>query len=98
MTETKIDSTYRSTVLVVEDSPTQAMHVQSLLEEQGVNVVLAADGPEGIALAQRAHPDLVILDMQLPGMHGLEVPVNGSGWILTDKKIILKNSFLLQGF
>jgi two-component system cell cycle response regulator len=61
------------TVLIVEDSPTQAMHVQSLLEREGVTVALAADGPEGLALAQTIHPDLIILDMQLPGMNGLQV-------------------------
>lgn len=73
MKEIKVGSECKATVLVVEDSPTQAMHVHGLLEEQGVNVVLAGDGPEGLALAQRVRPDLVILDMQLPGMNGLEV-------------------------
>jgi len=62
-----------ATILVVEDSPTQAMHVQTLLEREGVNVVLAADGPEGLSLARRVLPDLVLLDMQLPGMNGLQV-------------------------
>jgi CheY-like chemotaxis protein len=63
----------QSTVLIVEDSPTQAMHVQSLLEREGVTVALAADGPEGVALAQTVRPDLIVLDMQLPGMNGLQV-------------------------
>ena len=62
-----------STILVVEDSPTQALHVQNLLEREGVNVVLAIDGPQGIDLARELRPDLVLLDMQLPGMNGLEV-------------------------
>jgi CheY-like chemotaxis protein len=60
-------------VLVIEDSPTQAMHVQSLLEQAGVRVVLADDGQKGIALARRLHPDLIVLDMQLPTMNGLQV-------------------------
>ena len=73
MPETTNVNVVDTTVLVVEDSPTQALHVQTLLEQEGVHVVLAGDGPEGIALAQRVRPDLVILDMQLPGMNGLQV-------------------------
>jgi CheY-like chemotaxis protein len=67
------DKTTASTILVIEDSPTQALHVQSLLEREGANVALAADGAEGIALAQELCPDLIILDMQLPTMNGLQV-------------------------
>lgn len=63
----------RSTILVVEDSPTQAMHVQSMLEQNGARVLVAVDGPEGIQLAEGMQPDLVVLDMQLPGMNGLQV-------------------------
>jgi CheY-like chemotaxis protein len=63
----------KSTILVVEDSPTQAIHIQNLLEQQGARVVLANDGPEGIALALDVQPDLIVLDMQLPQMNGLEV-------------------------
>ena len=62
-----------STILVIEDSPTQALHVQNLLEREGVNVSLATDGIQGIALARELHPDLILLDMQLPGMNGLQV-------------------------
>lgn len=61
------------TVLIIEDSPTQALHVQSLLEREGITVALAADGPEGMALAQTVRPDLIVLDVQLPGMNGLQV-------------------------
>ena len=61
------------TILVVEDSPTQAMHVQTLLEREGIKVVVAVDGPEGLDLAQRLRPDLIVLDMQLPGLSGLQV-------------------------
>ena len=62
-----------TTVLLVEDSPTQALHVQNLLEPEGVHVVFAADGPEGVGLAQTVHPDLIVLDMQLPRMNGFQV-------------------------
>jgi CheY-like chemotaxis protein len=65
--------TVSGTVLVIEDSPTQAMHVQTLLGDAGLNVVLAADGREGVQLAQQLLPDLIILDMQLPKMNGFQV-------------------------
>ncbi|MBN2003900.1 MAG: response regulator [Anaerolineae bacterium] len=60
-------------ILVVEDSPTQALHLQTLLEMQGLRVLLAGDGKTGLALAYKALPDLVVLDMMLPEMDGLEV-------------------------
>jgi CheY-like chemotaxis protein len=66
----------RRTILVIEDSPTQAMHVQNLLEREGLTVVLASDGPLGLKLAQRLRPDLIVLDMQMPGMNGFQVCQN----------------------
>ena len=65
--------TSQRTILVVEDSPTQALHVQSLLSEEGLNVALALEGQEGVQLARQLSPDLIILDMQLPDINGLEV-------------------------
>ena len=62
-----------STILVVEDSPTQAIHIQSMLEQNGAQVLLAVDGLEGINLAVGMEPDLIVLDMQLPDMNGLQV-------------------------
>ena len=61
------------TVLLVEDSPTQALHFQTLLEEKGVNVLWASDGESGVEMAQEQSPDLVVLDIQLPNMNGFEV-------------------------
>ena len=61
------------TVLLVEDSPTQALHFQTLLEEKGVNVLWASNGESGVEMAQEQSPDLVVLDIQLPNMNGFEV-------------------------
>jgi DNA-binding response OmpR family regulator len=61
------------TVLVVEDSPTQALQLQLLLEEEGLQVVCAVDGETGLALATQVRPDLIILDIQLPGIDGFQV-------------------------
>lgn len=63
----------RKTVLVVEDSPTQALHMQTLLEQEGLEVLLAHDGKVGLSMAQELLPDLVVLDVQMPEMNGFQV-------------------------
>jgi DNA-binding response OmpR family regulator len=61
------------TILIVEDSSTQALHLQVLLEQEELNVVLAHDGRLGLQMAQQLHPDLVVLDVQMPEMNGFQV-------------------------
>ncbi len=60
-------------VLIVEDSPTQALHLQTLLEDEGLEVLLAHDGRAGLQMAQELYPDLIILDVQMPEMNGFQV-------------------------
>lgn len=60
-------------VLVIEDSHTQALHLQALLEREGVDVALAFDGKSGLAIANQEHPAVAILDVQMPEMNGFEV-------------------------
>ena len=57
-------------ILVAEDSPTQAEHLRLLLEDQGYQVDVAANGVEGVEKVRRARPDLVISDVVMPGMDG----------------------------
>lgn len=61
------------TVLVVEDDTTLATTLRYNLEREGYNCLLAADGARGLELARRDKPSLVLLDVMLPGIDGLEV-------------------------
>src|SRR5436309_15444483 len=61
------------TVLVVEDEEAIAEAVRARLESEGYRVVVASDGPEAIEAHREHQPDLVVLDLMLPGMDGLEV-------------------------
>ena len=60
-------------VLVVDDDPTVAEVVSGYLDRAGYVVERAGDGPEALARADAHWPDLVVLDLMLPGMDGLEV-------------------------
>ncbi|MDQ0930597.1 response regulator transcription factor [Streptomyces turgidiscabies] len=60
-------------VLVVDDDPTVAEVVAGYLDRAGYVVDRAADGPSALARAAAHRPDLVVLDLMLPGMDGLEV-------------------------
>ncbi len=57
-------------ILVAEDSRTQAMRVQILLESEGYEVTVAADGREGLRRVQASPPDLIISDIVMPEMDG----------------------------
>ena len=63
----------RPRVLVVDDDPTVAEVVSGYLDRAGYLVDRAADGPDALARAAAHRPDLVVLDLMLPGMDGLEV-------------------------
>lgn len=58
------------TVLLVEDNEQNRYLATFLLERHGYKVISATDGPSGIALARTLNPDLILLDIQLPGMDG----------------------------
>lgn len=61
------------TVLVVEDSLTEAENIRAVLVEMGLQVVLAVDGLDGLQKVQGIHPDLVVMDVNMPGMNGFQV-------------------------
>ena len=63
----------KETVLVIEDEPDIVELIQYWLEREGYLVLTASDGEKGLAEALRRAPDLILLDVMMPGMDGLEV-------------------------
>ncbi len=62
-----------ATVLIVDDDPFITRLVQMKVEQLGHIVVTAGDGEEGLRKAEATHPDLVLLDLMMPRMNGLEM-------------------------
>lgn len=62
-----------ATILVVDDEPVLLQTVRVYLEQAGFTVQTTADGGAVLALARALHPDLIILDIMLPGMDGLDI-------------------------
>jgi DNA-binding response OmpR family regulator len=73
MVRTDAETATPARVLVVDDDPTVSDVVRRYLERAGLTVDRASDGPAALALAAERSPDLVVLDLMLPGMSGLEV-------------------------
>ncbi len=63
----------KGTVLVIDDEKDLIELVRYNLSKEGFDVVAAADGPTGVEIASRHKPDLVVLDLMMPGIDGLEV-------------------------
>jgi len=61
-----------STILIVDDDDQLRKSFHKLLVEEGYTVASAASGEDGLRNIQKSMPDLVVLDMRLPGMNGLE--------------------------
>lgn len=61
------------TILIVEDSPTQAARLRSVLSQCGLATIWARTGEEGLSSAQSIMPDAIVLDIELPGISGLQV-------------------------
>jgi twitching motility two-component system response regulator PilH len=58
--------------MIVDDSPTDAHALRKILEKHGYHTVLAADAREGIDAAHRMKPDLILMDVVMPGLNGYQ--------------------------
>ena len=61
------------TILVIEDSRLWRLAIERMLTKAGHRVIAIGDGQEGLRRAHEDHPDVILLDMMLPGMEGTGV-------------------------
>lgn len=59
-------------VLIVDDSPTETYAFQGMLEKNGHEVLTADNGADGVALARQELPDVVLMDIVMPGLNGFQ--------------------------
>jgi twitching motility two-component system response regulator PilH len=59
-------------VLIIDDSPTETYKLTSMLEKNGHVVLTADNGEAGIAMAQKELPDVVLMDVVMPGLNGFQ--------------------------
>ncbi len=76
-------SPLNKTVLVVEDNDLNMRLFHDVLEGHGYNVLQAKDGTEGLRMAREQRPDLILMDIQLPDISGLEV----TKWLKDDETL-----------
>ena len=63
----------QKTVLVIDDQPFFVTMQQNLLKQQGYRVLAATNGTDGLARAKQFKPDLILLDVEMPGLDGFAV-------------------------
>jgi len=59
-------------ILIVDDSPTEIHVLKTMLEKNGFTALTASSGEEGIASAKATKPDLILMDVVMPGMNGFQ--------------------------
>ena len=86
------------TVLIVEDNELNMKLFHDLLDAHGYATLQTRDGMEALALARQHHPDLILMDIQLPEVSGLEV----TKWIKEDDRlrripVVAVTAFAMKG-
>lgn len=82
------------TILIVEDEAPTALAITDKLKLEGYNVLHADNGKDGLAMALEQHPDLILADLKLPQMDGMEMirQLRTDSWGKDAKVIILTNT------
>ena len=86
------------TVLIVEDNELNMKLFHDLLDAHGYNILQTKDGMEALDIAREHHPDLILMDIQLPQVSGLEV----TKWIKDDPElraipVVAVTAFAMKG-
>ncbi len=94
----KCESAMSKTVMIVEDNELNMKLFHDLLEANGYRTIQTRNGTEALALAREHHPDLILMDIQLPEVSGLDV----TRWIKEDETIrhipiIAVTAFAMKG-
>lgn len=61
-----------STVLIIDDSAAEVHQLQAVLEGAGYATIAARSGEEGVEVAKKQHPDLILMDIVMPGLNGFQ--------------------------
>jgi two-component system cell cycle response regulator DivK len=98
MAEAKMIVEEAKTVLVVEDNDLNMKLFHDLLEAHGYNIIQTKDGMDALRLARQHRPDLILMDIQLPEVSGLEV----TKWIKEDDNlksipVVAVTAFAMKG-
>ena len=86
------------TVLIVEDNELNMKLFHDLLDAHGIGTLQTSDGMEALEIARKHHPDLILMDIQLPEVSGLEV----TKWIKEDEElksipVVAVTAFAMKG-
>ena len=83
-----IQSSHRPTILVVDDEPSMLLYTRTLLEMENYDVETAGSGEQALEMVQSKPPDLMLLDMSMPAMNGLEI-LNACKQLVPQQKVVI---------